>query len=263
MRALFLVSLPLLVVTACPAPPDDGGEGEGEGEDNLVEAEPNDGDPVTDVNDLPVGRAIAGSVDGDDVDFFHLTEQTATHIYRARLSANGLGAAKLVVLDDGRGGDAPGADYVRIVNGDAVEFAVLGGGSVYIAVDDEGEGGGYILVVEDISGDFIRDAIDTDVEDSVDGALDHAGAVAVYALPPTVSRGVDVVFDLEADGDLDARLFVVSRSVGDWIARNDDRAVDDLDPLIDAPLTDDGPYFVLVENSALAPTSLSFTLTSR
>ena len=78
--------------------------------------------------------------------------------------------------------------------------------------------------------------------------------------PFDADTGADVVFDLAADG-FDGRLFVVSTSVGDWIARNDDRGLDDTDPLIDAPLFEEGPYLLLVESNSEAPESLGFTLT--
>jgi hypothetical protein len=81
----------------------------------------------------------------------------------------------------------------------------------------------------------------------------------VLLLPCPVSTGADLGVDFSTNGDLDARLFVVSSSLGDWIARNDD-GPNAPDPLIDAPLVEEGPYLLLVENNTEAPDALGFDL---
>ncbi len=251
-----------VVVAACEGGDDGAGE-EGEGEEGegeegegegLVESEPNGGDPVTEVNVLPVDASLVGVIDGaDDVDFFRLDGAVAGHLYV--VSASGDFDARLAVLDDGRGGDAPGADYVRLGHGHLF-FAVLGGG-VFVAVDDDvGSGGAYNVNVVDITLDLTQDAI----VDDVSGALDDASVIVAY--PFDADAGSDVIFDLDTAGDGDFRLFVVSLSTGDWIARNDDRAVDDVNPLIDAPLFEEGPYVLLVENNEQTATSLNYTITA-
>ena len=47
-----------------------------------------------------------------------------------------------------------------------------------------------------------------------------------------------------------------------WVARNDNRAVDDLDPLIATPLTADGPWLLVVDNIEETPAGLSYRLVS-
>jgi hypothetical protein len=81
---------------------------------------------------------------------------------------------------------------------------------------------------------------------TLNGSLDHPGDTDVYAFTATAFE--DFIFDLSASGSLDARLFVVATATGDWIARNDDRSAGDTAPLIDAPMTEGGDLFLVVEN---------------
>lgn len=269
--SLFCVAVVAVAVAGCPAATGEGegegeaGEGEGEegeGED-LVEVEPNGGTPVQAVNDLPVGAVMSGSIDGaDDADVFHVTGTVAGHAYRATLdaaAAGGLGDGKLAVLDDGRNDEAAGADYVRVQHAPAgpgvvVEFVALGGG-VFVAVEDEGSGGGWTLRIEDVTAAVTGAALASPT--TRNEVL--AGPGSVLLLPFDATAGSDVVFDVVA-ADLDCRLFVVSTSVGDWIARNDDRSVGDVNPLIDAPLFEEGPYLLLIENNEDAPATTNLTL---
>ena len=175
----------------------------------------------------------------------------------------------LTILDDGRSDEAAGNDYVRLHRapdgGDAiVEFASLGGGVFVIVrdardVDGDGLGGadfGYALSVSDVTAEVTGTAL------TVPGTLpgSFAGPGSVLLLPFAASAGDDVRVDFSADGGVDARLFVVSASLGDWIARNDD-GPNAPDPLIDAPLLEEGPYLLLVENNTEAPSALGFDLT--
>jgi hypothetical protein len=273
MRIAF-ATLALPLVTFAPlacAPANGEGEGEGEGEegegegDVLVEEEDNGGDPITAVNALPLGATIAGVIGAPgDADVFHLEGTTPGHLYRATLVARGGLDGHLTILDDGRNGDAPGSDYVRLHRApdgpDAVvEFAALGGGVFVIArdardVDGDGAGGadfGYDLVVDDITDAVLAASVTP--PDDVSGALALAGSV--FAINVDVDTGADLVVDVGGAGDADLRAFVVSTSAGDWVARNDDRAVDDTAPLIDAPLFEEGPYFLLIENGAEGATA--------
>ena len=267
---LSLLSVVVVAAAACPPPGQgegEGEEGEGEGEEGagegegeggaLEESEPNGGDPVSDVDVLPVGVVLRGVIDGaDDVDFFALEGAVAGHVYVVDVAgAEGDGFdPRVAVLDDGRGGDAPGADYVRLGHL-SLQFAVLGGG-VFIAVDDDvGSGGGYSVIVGDVTDDVSAAALSGAVDDDLGGA----GRVRVY--PFAADPGDDVAFDVVSSGDADLRLFVVSLSAGDWIARNDDRSAGDLDPLLDAPLFEEGPYVLLVENNDEDATDLGYTLT--
>ena len=234
----------------------EGDEGEGDaGEGDVVESEPNGGDPIADVDDASIGAGIRGVIDGAaDVDFFHVEDAVKGHVYAVRADADF--SVRLAVLDDGRGGDAPGGDYVRLGHDD-VTFAVLGGG-VYVAVDDDnGDGGAYRVSFDDVTADVSAGAL---ASGTVSGDLGSAAGVVSYSVD--VDAGSDVVFDANASGDGDLRLFVVSLSTGDWIARNDDRAADDANPRIDAPLFDEGPYVLLVENIDEAATDLGYTLTA-
>jgi hypothetical protein len=61
---------------------------------------------------------------------------------------------------------------------------------------------------------------------------------------------------------MDGRLFIYSLTEQDWIARNDNRALDDPDPLIDAPLTADGAMLLVVENIEEQASALGYTLST-
>jgi hypothetical protein len=206
-----------------------------------------------------------------DADVIRLEGTIPGHAYRARLTTDGSALdGHLTVLDDGRGDEPAGADYVRLHRtpdgGDAtVEFVALGGGVLLVVrdardVDGGGAGGDdhtWRVQVEDVTAEVTAPALT--VPGTITDALPAAGAVRLY--PFAADAGADVVFDLATDG-FDGRLFVVSTSVGDWIARNDDRAIDDTNPRIDAPLFEEGPYLLLVESNSEAPEGLGFTLTS-
>ncbi|HEY1099702.1 MAG TPA: hypothetical protein VGF99_12285, partial [Myxococcota bacterium] len=189
--------------------------------------------------------------DADDVDVFHLVDAPAGHAFAARVT--GLAGAHVTVIDDGRSGDAPGSDYVRISDGPALDFMTLGG-SV------------YVVVTADVAGDYTLDVVDI-TADVTGAALTSTPLTTSLPTPESIrllpfagNEGDDVVFDLAAAG-FDARLFVVAN--GDWIARNDDRAIDDVDPLIDAPLTAAGPYQLLIECTEPDDAgALDFTLSS-
>ena len=223
---------------------------------------------MTAVNDLPLSSTVRGLIGtADDADVFHLVGSTLGHAYAASLDV-GTGSLQghVTILDDGRGGAAAGDDYVRLhrVGGAVrVEFVALGGGVFVVVRDSRNLGGGgfggadfgYTLHVDDVTAAVT--AAPLTLPATLNAALLAPGAITLF--PFEVDVGADVLFDLVAGG-FDGRLFVVSASTGDWIARNDDRAVDDVSPLIDAPLFESGPYLLLVENSDETPSSLAYTL---
>ncbi|MFU8806466.1 MAG: hypothetical protein ACNA8W_21820, partial [Bradymonadaceae bacterium] len=79
----------------------------------------------------------------------------------------------------------------------------------------------------------------------------------------TANEGDDAIIDLRATGDMDARLVLFSENTGSWFARNDDRSLGDVDPLIDAPIFAEGPALLVVENIAESVQDLGYTMTAR
>ena len=91
-------------------------------------------------------------------------------------------------------------------------------------------------------------------------ALDEVGGVKLYSFDAV--NGADFTVDLTASGDLDARLFVYAQSEQSWIVRNDDRAVDDKNPKLDAFFPVGGPVILVVECAAERASDLGYTLTT-
>ncbi len=280
-----VVALFLPALGACPAAVDGGagqaneGEGEaneGEGEGGVVpagvdEVEPNDGAVVTDVDPIAVGERVGGALQvAGDIDLFRV-ETTPGLAYRVTLEvpAGSTLDGHLTVLDGGRGGDAAGLDYVRLGAGPAgggalLDFFAMGQGGHIIAVRDardllgDAQGGPeatYVLTVSTLSVPTPTLAFPA----SIDGALPASSSVNLYAFDATT--GSDVVIALDADGDLDARLFVYNAGDADWVARNDD-GPDGADPLIDAPLFSGGPSLLVVEAVAEGASDLGYHLTT-
>ncbi len=273
MRVLAVIVV-LIAPLACPAPAAGEGEGEGEGEGgpDVDESEPNDGATDTEVNDLAVGAIMHGAIgSASDVDIFRV-DTTPGALYRVTLDvpAGSPLDGHLTVLDAGRGGGAPGADYVRLERAPdgptaALSFLAFGeGGHLVVvrdarAVDGAPEGGAaytYALTVGEVAPAPATLAFPGTLSD----ALDDVGGVKLYAF--TANANADFTVDLSADGDLDARLFVYADSERDWVARNDDRSAGDVNPLLDAFFPVGGSMLLVVESAAESATDLGYTLTT-
>lgn len=234
-----------------PPPVDDAGR-----RDVIEESEPNDGADGQPPDELLVDAEARGAIGAPgDADVYAVATQPG-RVYR--VVATPLDGSpvdlRVTVLDAGRDGDAAGSDYVRIARAPAgpsaeLEFVASGFGGHLVVVRAVAAVGGadhrYAVQVlplgrADVDGAELR------LGDAQQGALRHGGAVAVHAL--AVGDGASVIVDVRASVDADLRIHVHSDAVNAWIARNDDRAAGDLDPLIDAPLTEDGPYLLVVEN---------------
>jgi hypothetical protein len=145
------------------------------------------------------------------------------------------------------------------------DFLAFGQGGHYVIVRDThtvdgtatgGSGFGYELRVDERG--LVLDALA--FPSTVQGALEDVGGVALYSFD--ANENADFTVDLQADGDLDARLFVFSVDEGDWVARNDDRAQGDPNPLLDAFFPVGGPMILVVESTAEDANDLGFTITT-
>lgn len=268
------------------AHPDDGSRADGSGSVDsgdagaaplLQEREPNGGATPEEFNELPVGAGLRGAVGSPgDADLFHVSTLPG-RVYDAWLEvpAGSPLLGHLTAIDDGRGGDAAGEDYVKLARSpdgpDArLSWLAMGAGGYFVAVRDErgvgaaGPGGpayAYTLRVVEQSP---REAgvLELGRPGEAQGQLPHAGGVSLHSFE--AAQGDEVRFDLQAlpRGAFDGRLLVWSEATGDWVARNDNRAVDDLDPLIATPLTADGPWLLVVDNIEETPAGLSYRLVS-
>lgn len=232
------------------------------------ESEPNDGASDNETNPIAVDDVIAGTIGQDnDVDIFRINTVPGK-IYTATLTTDPSSTLSplLTVIDDGRGHGAAGEDYVKLSVGPdprapSLDFLAMGFGGYYVAVRDAFAQGDadhtYRLdVVERGLGEFSGQPLG--VSTSLGDTLSHAASLRLY--PMNATEGSDLVVDLQAaDSGMDPRLFIVL-ATGDWIARNDDRAVADHNPLIDAPLTGGGDMFVVVENISFEATDLSYSM---
>jgi len=239
----------------------------------LQETEPNNGATVDEYDDLALGAELGGSLqEPGDIDVFKIATEPGK-VYRATLlmPAGSSLEGHLTVMDDGRNGKAPGDDFVKMAiaettsSTDAV-FLAMGQGGYFVAVrDSRNVEGGYVggpgfdyqlSVVEIPTTQVEKSALSFPAQQS--GALDAPGGLHLYPFDGTA--GSDVVFDVKATAEADFRLLVFSKTQGDWIARNDDRASGDKNPLIDAPLTASGAMWLVVENVDPVAASLGYEL---
>lgn len=232
----------------------------------IDESEPNDGTTFDEIDALSTGQAARGFVDAMDSDVFGIATEPG-RLYEVTIDTAGSPLVPhITVLDDGRDGDAAGGDYVKISRGTPLRFLAMGEGGYYVAVRDArnvdgGMAGGadhtYSLsVVELEPADATAGAVN--FGSTFNGALDGAADVDLWTFDGT--EGTFVTFDLRATGDMDARLYVFAQSTGSWIARQDDRAAGDPDPVIDAPLTASGPMYLVVENIDDQATAFGYTV---
>jgi hypothetical protein len=238
----------------------------------LEEMEPNDGTTTDEVNDLPVGATMSGTIDAaGDSDIF-LVPTMGGRAYLISLTTPGALMGHLTVIDSGRDGDPAGDDYVHLsgtgVAADVeLDLLAMGDGHLVAVRDvrslDGGAGSGgpdhdYTLQVTELDPTSI--ATPLSLPGTTTGALSHPGAVQVYSFDGT--EGTWVTMDLMPAGSMDARLFVVAEATGSWIARNDDRSAGDNTPLIDAPLTASGSMYLVVENIDEGAPSLAYSIES-
>jgi hypothetical protein len=246
------------------------------GPQTLTEMEPNNGTTVDEVNNLPVTIPLTGAIaDATDADIF-LVPTLGGGFYRVHLQTDATSTltGHLTVMDSGRDGDAAGSDFVRLSRtatpganaAVTLEFMAMGDGHL-IAVRDlgalSGAGSGsnthtYTLWVEKMDASEASTSAFV-APTTIDGALTHAGDTAVYNFF-TAADFEDFIFDYSTTGDMDGRLFVVAAATGDWIARNDDRGAGDTNPLIDAPMTESGDLYLVVDNINEEATGLNFSI---
>jgi hypothetical protein len=240
----------------------------------VNEKEPNDGKTDGEFNALPLSSMMLGAIGvPGDVDIFRF-DATAGKAYTVSLElpSGSLLKGHLTVMDDGRDGHANGDDFVKIVRGTSAtimaDVLAMGQGGYYVVVRDSRNVDGQtpsvgaagfdykVWVVERPTQDFEGAALKFPV--NLEETLASRGAMRLYPFDGT--EGTDVLFDLKAKGDMDGRLLVFAKSTGSWIARNDDRAQGDPNPLIDAPLTASGAMWLVVENISETAANLSYTL---
>lgn len=245
-----------------------------------TEAEPNGGDPLTDVNPIEVGWAMAGAIGTvGDADVYQLNTQ-AGHVYRLELTSAAASEMDgvLTVLDSGRNDEPPGEDFVKVSKEPAdssavLEFIAFGDGHYIIVRDQHNIGGAtvggaaftYALRVREIP---IADRIVRELTfpAGFDDALDEAGGINLYSF--NVDMGTDIEIDLDArdldpKSDIDSRMTIWSKTTGTWGARNDDE-MNTEDSFIAAPLPIGGDLYLLVENveSVKPLTDLRYHLTA-
>jgi hypothetical protein len=226
------------------------------------EAEPNNGGSDADFNLIQsdwVMRAAIGTA--GDIDIFRLQTRPGW-VYRVRVEVQDEMQGHLTVFDDGRNGKPYADDYVKLALAEgnvALEWVAMGEGGYYIGVQDRrnveggsvgGPGFEYEVFIDELSVEAFGSQALLFPSDQ-QAALETPGALDLYTFEG--SEGSEVLIDcsaLQAGGEqgMDARLSIVSRVSGDWLARNDNRAFGELDPLIDAPLFGSGPMLLLVEN---------------
>ncbi len=263
-------------------PPDgaaaDGGDGAvfaDAGWPEQQESEPNDGEQLDEFNDLASGVRMRGTISsGADADIYRIAAE-AGRVYAVQLTVSAGSSLRghLTVIDAGRDGDAPGQDYVKLARAPDgpsahLSWLAMGVGGYFVAVRDEravggdGEGGPehtYALHVTELSIDEAG-VQPLPLPADLQGQLEHPGGVVLYSFD--AEQGDELRFDLRAQPRwaFDGRLTVWSGATGDWVARNDNRALDDTDPLIAAPLMAAGPLLLVVDNTEEAPDALTYRL---
>jgi hypothetical protein len=253
---------------------DDAEDGNDDDAAFIDEVEPNNGNPVTATNPLTTATGARGVIADDvDVDVYAFAS-TPGHAYRVQCTTAGSPLdCHLTVLDDGRGGDAPGDDTIRLAAHPAgpdaaLTFLALGAGGHFVIVRDTravggpGAGGAdfaYALTIVDVTDDPTLRGPALAFPGTLDAALPSPTSLQLH--PIDAVADADVVIDIAARGDADLRAFVVSTTSGDWVMRNDDRGADP-DPLLDAFFPEGGPLLLLVEAVADDASDLGYTVTT-
>ena len=57
-------------------------------------------------------------------------------------------------------------------------------------------------------------------------------------------------------------MMIFAKSTGSWCARNDNQSASDINPLIDAPLTESGAMWLVVENVDHDATGFGYAITA-
>lgn len=252
---------------------DGGSDGGGPALDGGDDAGTPSDDAGLELDELSFGEPASGAITESGQQDAYRVDTTGARFYRVSLTlpAGSALAPHLTVIDDGRDDDPPGADFVQIsrvggADDGNLEFVSAGDGHFVVVRDARNVGGAggegspahtYTVSIEELALDDVS-AGELTFPSTISGALAHAGAVNAYRFEATAFT--NALFELNADGDMDGRLFVIAESTGDWIARNDDQA-SSVDPLIDAPLTEGGVLWLVVDNVNESATDLGYTLT--
>ena len=251
-----------------------GAGGSGGGPVIEHETEPNDGAAASDFDALELGHVVEGTISpAGDADIFRVPVSGGT-VVEARLTPTDGSSLEphLTVFDDGRGGQAAGDDYVKIVRATSGEVRIqwlgMGQGGYYLAVRDArnvdgqsvgGDGFDYELAVSELARQSVTIG-PLSFSSTESGTLGFGGAIDLYTFQAQAYQ--NALIDMQASGDVDGRLTVYAEATADWIARNDNRSQDDPDPLLDAPLTEGGDLVLVVENIAEQASSLGYSLTA-
>lgn len=245
----------------------------------IEESEPNNGEMLDEVNTLAPNQIATGAIaTPGDVDVWKVDIQPG-EIYRIELVAgdDSLLEEHLTVIDAGRGSDPAGDDYVKIaqqlssVPHASLTLLGMGEGGYFLIVRDTRNVGAqmsqegsaahtYTLSLQKLTLSDVRGKALAVEAGEITDALSSPGDISIY--PFTASLGDELVADLQAASaeELDARLFVYAEQEKSWIARQDNRTIDDVNPLLDAPLFADGQMWLIVENITPTATSLAYTL---
>ncbi|MFH1807590.1 MAG: hypothetical protein ABIJ09_02505 [Pseudomonadota bacterium] len=275
-RTPCAIGLLILAMAAClPVPPATGDAGPGADArwSEQDESEPNNGTTTEEFNGLAIGTRAHGVLQlPDDVDIFRFDAELGG-LYVVSLTPDPDSSLQphLTVMDSGVGTAPAGNSYIKILrsHGEAliIETLAMGVDGFFAVVRDARNVGGaggagdadarYSLTVQAV--DRSQATVGAlSFTSTQSGLLRHAGAVDLYTFEGT--SWSDLLVDLRATGDLDGRLFVFADATGDWIARNDNRSQGDVDPLIDAPLTEGGSLLLVVENIAEQAADLRYTV---
>jgi hypothetical protein len=238
----------------------------------LQEKEPNDGTTTAEFNALPAGAIMQGAIDkpGDNDIFRFDAAPGKAYSISLSLPSGSLLQPHLTAMDTGRDTHAAGEDYVKIVKSTSsdvsLDLLAMGQGGYFAVVRDARNVSGptvggaeykYTVTVTEVDPkSFEAPALQFPV--NLQDKLDRAGGLRLY--PFTATEGANAVFDLKATGTMDGRLMVFASSIGSWIARNDDRSVGDPNPLIDAPLSESGAMWLVVENVDETSTDWAYSL---
>lgn len=237
------------------------------------EQEPNNGATDTEYNDLPIGTLVSGAIqDKGDPDIFRVPAAPGK-VYQATLLAMGTSLqGNLTVMDTGRDGHAEGDDYVKLANATDTSATLawigMGEGGYFVIVRDKrnlssavvgGSDFKYQLIVQERPAtEFEGGALDFALP--MTGKLSSAGDLKLYPFDGTA--GTDILIKLQASGDMDGRMMLFAKSTGSWFARNDNQSATDINPLIDAPLTESGAMWLVVENVDHEATGFDYAITA-
>jgi len=237
------------------------------------EQEPNNGATDTEYNDLPLGTQVSGAIqDQGDPDIFRVPALPGK-VYVATLTAQGASLqGNLTVMDTGRDGEPEGGDYIKLANATGTTATLawlgMGEGGHFVIVRDKRNlssatvGGAdfkYQLIVEERPAtQFEGGALDFALP--MTGKLSGPGDLKLYPFDGT--EGSDILVKFDASGDMDGRLMIFAKSTGSWIARNDNQSQTNIDPLIDAFLTESGAMWLVVENVDHEATALDYAITA-